>query len=399
MNLAVIGLQFGDEGKGKIVDFLAEDFDIIARFCGGSNAGHSVMYEGEKFKLHLVPSGVLRGKIGVLGNGMVIDLEILKNEVDTLKAHGIEPRLIISSRAHVVTSFHKKMDEIEDEIRRIGTTRRGIGPAYETKVKRVGIRVGDLFHYETLLKRLNLMTRLWGIYDEKEVKKEAKKLQALAYEFRESVKDTEIWLNEAMLLGKSILFEGSQAVLLDIDFGTYPYVTSSSTFSGGICSGLGVNPRLIHRVMGVMKPYMTRVGAGPFPTEIFGDEAELLREKGGEYGATTGRPRRVGWLDMPLLRYATLIGSVDEIALTKVDILEGIDIIPVAWEYECDGKIMKYPPFNFERCKPIYRNFQGWSSLEDENLKNYIEMIEKEMGAKVRILSYGAGREATRLID
>jgi len=395
MNVAVIGLQFGDEGKGKIVDYLAKDFDIIARFCGGSNAGHSVIYEGKKFKLHLIPSGVLRGKIGVLGNGMVIDLEILKEEVSLLRDSGVEPKLVISSRAHVVTSFHKKMDEVEDEIRKIGTTKRGIGPAYETKVKRVGLRMGDLYSMDRIVRRLELMTKLWGIYDEKAVRREAEKLHALAIEFKENVMDTEIWINNAMESGKNVLFEGSQAVLLDIDFGTYPYVTSAVTTSGGISPGLGVNPKRIDKVIGVMKPYMTRVGDGPFPTEIFGSEAERLRERGQEYGATTGRPRRVGWLDLPLLRYAVMIGGVDEIALTKVDILEGMDEIPVCWEYQCENGIFRYPPLNLENCKPIYKYMKGWKSLKDENLEKYMKMIERETGAKINLLSYGAEREDT----
>ncbi|OYT58756.1 adenylosuccinate synthase [Euryarchaeota archaeon ex4484_178] len=398
MNLAVIGLQFGDEGKGKIVDYLAEDFDIIARFCGGSNAGHSVMYEGEKFKLHLVPSGVLRGKIGVLGNGMVVDLEILQDEVALLKERGIEPRLVISSRAHIVTSFHKKMDEIEDEIRKIGTTKRGIGPTYETKMKRIGLRMGELFDIDLIEKRLRLITKLWGIYDEVEIKKESEKLYTLAQRFRDNIKDTEVWLNRAMDSGKSVLFEGSQAVLLDIDFGTYPYVTSSNTGTGGICTGLGISPWRIDKVIGVMKPYMTRVGRGPFPTEIFGEDAESLRNIGGEYGATTGRPRRVGWLDLPLLRYAVMIAGVNEIALTKVDILKGMKEVPVAWSYECGGSEYLYPPFNIEKCRPIYRNFEGWNGIDDE-LRRYMKMIEEATGAKIKIISYGAGREDTMVID
>ncbi len=397
MNIAVIGLQFGDEGKGKIVDYLAEDFDIIARYSGGSNAGHSVLHNGKKFKLHLIPSGVLRGKIGVLGNGMAIDFSVLDEEFSSLKGEGIEPRIKISSRAHVVTSFHKIMDEREDEIIGIGTTRRGIGPTYETKVKRVGIRVGDVFDDNVMLKRLKLATKLWGIYYEKEVEKEARAIKEQVRKFKEFIVDTEIWLNEAIRAGKNVLFEGSQAALLDVDFGTYPFVTSSNTISGGMLSGLGVPPRVIDKIVGVMKPYMTRVGAGPFPTEIFGDIAKELRDKGNEYGATTGRPRRIGWLDLPLLRYAALVGGVDEIALTKVDILEGMKKIPVAFEYDCNGK-RKYPPLHIENCKPIYNELDGWESIEDDNLWNYVRMIEKEAGAKVRIVSYGASREDTKLI-
>jgi len=398
MNIAVVGLQFGDEGKGKIVDYLAEDFDIIARYSGGSNAGHSVLHNGKKFKLHLIPSGVLRGKIGVLGNGMAIDFSVLDGEFESLREEGIEPRIKISSRAHVVTSFHKFMDEKEDEIIGIGTTRRGIGPTYETKVKRVGIRVGDVFDEDILLKRLKLVTKLWGIYDEKEVEREARTIREQVRKFKSFIVDTEIWLNEAIRAGKNVLFEGSQAALLDVDFGTYPFVTSSNTISGGMLTGLGVPPKSIDKIVGVMKPYITRVGAGPFPTEIFGEMAKELRDKGKEYGATTGRPRRIGWLDLPLLRYAVLVSGVEEIALTKVDILQGIEKIPVAFEYDCNGK-RRYPPLHIEGCRPIYTELPGWDSLDDENLWNYLRMIEKETGAKVRIISYGAGREDTKIID
>ncbi len=399
MNLAIIGLQFGDEGKGKIVDFLAKDFDIIARYSGGSNAGHSVVYGGKKFKLHLVPSGVLRDKTGLLGNGMVIDLEVLKGEVELLRAEGIEPNLVISTRAHVVTSFHKEIDAVQDGIIGIGTTRRGIGPTYETKVKRVGLRIGDLLNEDVVERKLSLMTKLWGIYDEIKVKREKKKLHALALEFKSSIENTALWLNRAMESGSSVLFEGSQAVLLDIDFGTYPYVTSSNTITGGICTGLGVSPRRIDKIIGVMKPYMTRVGAGPFPTEIFGEEAEILRKKGNEYGATTGRPRRIGWLDMPLLRYATMVGGVDEIALTKVDILSGMPHIPVAWAYRCGGEEYLYPPHNFEECEPVYRNFDGWENVEDEKFHSFVATLERETGARVSIVSYGEDREKTELRD
>ena len=395
MNLAVIGLQFGDEGKGKIVDYLAGNFDIIARFSGGSNAGHTVFHNGERFKLHLLPSGVLRGKIGILGNGMAVDMEILDAEIESLRERGIELRIYISSRAHVVTSFHKEMDEREDEVRKIGTTRRGIGPTYESKVKRVGVRVGELLDPGILERRLSLLTKMWGMYDEGRIREEVEKLHSLAMKYKESIVDTEIWLHREMESGKSILFEGSQAALLDVDFGTYPYVTSSSTIPGGISPGLGIDPRKIHRIVGVMKPYMTRVGDGPFPTEIFGEDARKLREKGGEYGATTGRPRRIGYLDMPLLRYASIVSGVDEIALTKVDVLEGMDRIPVAWEYSCDGKITKYPPLDIGNCEPIYRYYDGWNSLKDDNLKAFISIIEREIGARVSIVSYGAEREST----
>jgi adenylosuccinate synthase len=330
---------------------------------------------------------------------MVIDFSVLDEEFTTLKEYGIEPKIKISTRAHIVTSFHREMDEREDEIIGIGTTKRGIGPAYETKVKRVGIRVGDVFDDNIFIKRLKIATQLWGIYEEERILKEANNIKSMVRKFKDRIVDTEIWLHGAITSGKNILFEGSQAALLDIDFGTYPYVTSSSTISGGICSGLGIPPNYVHKIMGVMKPYMTRVGEGPFPTEIYGEEAKILRDKGNEYGATTGRPRRVGWLDLPLLRYATMVGGVKEIALTKVDILEGMEEIPVAVEYECNGQRRKYPPLNIENCKPIYAHFEGWNSIEDKGFQNYVKMIEKETGVKVMIISYGEKRESTKLID
>jgi len=396
MNVAVIGMQFGDEGKGKIVDYLARDFDITARYCGGSNAGHTVIYEGKKFKLHLVPSGVLQGKIGVLGNGMVIDLEVLKKELQEIREAGIEPRIIISSRAHVVTPLHREMDALEDKVRNIGTTKRGIGPAYETKVKRVGIRMVDLFQEHLLERKLNLMVKFWNIpIDKEEIKAMVKKLHAMGEEFKIYIKDTEIWINQAISSGKSVLFEGAQGAMLDVDFGTYPYVTSSNTNSLGLFSGLGVPAKALHMVIGVAKAYTTRVGEGPFPTELKNEIGDTLREKGKEYGATTGRPRRVGWLDIPILRYAKLINNVDYIALTKVDVLSGLKEIPVAIKYRCPSGIVDYPTPLLESCEPIYEYLEGWDTLNDESFRKYVEFIEKNVGAKIKLISYGPEREKT----
>jgi len=396
MNVAVIGMQFGDEGKGKIVDYLARDFDITARYCGGSNAGHTVIYEGKKFKLHLVPSGVLQGKIGVLGNGMVIDLEVLKKELQEIREAGIEPRIIISSRAHVVTPLHREMDALEDKVRNIGTTKRGIGPAYETKVKRVGIRMVDLFQEHLLERKLNLMVKFWNIpIDKEEIKAMVKKLHAMGEEFKIYIKDTEIWINQAISSGKSVLFEGAQGAMLDVDFGTYPYVTSSNTNSLGLFSGLGVPAKALHMVIGVAKAYTTRVGEGPFPTELKNEIGDTLREKGNEYGATTGRPRRVGWLDIPILRYAKLINNVDYIALTKVDVLSGLKEIPVAIKYRCPSGIVDYPTPLLESCEPIYEYLEGWDTLNDESFRKYVEFIEKNVGAKIKLISYGPEREKT----
>ena len=396
MNLAVIGLQFGDEGKGKIVDYLSRRFDIIARYCGGSNAGHTVIHNEKEYKLHLVPSGVLQGKIGVLGNGMVIDPIILRDEVSFLRDEGFKTEIFISSRAHVVTPLHREMDAIEERRRNIGTTKRGIGPTYETKVKRVGIRAADLLDGDIVFKKLTLISMLWNLKrEEKELKKMAAELHSIGLEFKEQVTDTEIYLLNAMDSGKSVLFEGAQGFMLDIDFGTYPYVTSSHTSALGISPGLGIPFRRIDRILGVAKAYLTRVGEGPFPTELHGEFANLLREKGREYGATTGRPRRVGWLDLPMLRYATLINGVDEIALTKADVLSGFSQVSVAMEYLCNGDTYSYPPPHVERCRPKYVTMPGWKNLEDESFRKYVELIEKNTGAKVTIISYGPKRGDT----
>ena len=396
MNLAVIGMQFGDEGKGKIVDFLAKDFDIVARFSGGSNAGHTVVFKNKKIKFHLVPSGVLQGKIGVLGGGMVIDLDKLKQEIESLKDLGVNPRIKISSRAHIVTKIHKIQDSLDDEIIKIGTTRQGIGPAYVSKVRRIGIRIADAFNSEILMKKLHLISKFSvGKFSEEELKREARKIRSAILELKDSIEDVEIWINRAIDSGKSVLFEGSQGTFLDLNFGTYPYVTSAITTVGGISSGLGVPPSKIHRVMGVMKAYTTRVGNGPFPTEIQGEEAQKLREKGSEFGATTGRPRRVGYLDLALLRYASTINGITELAITKVDVLFHLSSIPVTKGYKCDGKNYEYPPTSIEKCEPEYEFVNGFTSIDDDNFKRFIGFIEKKLSKKVKIVSYGASRDET----
>ncbi len=396
MNVAVIGMQFGDEGKGKIVDYLASDFDIIARYCGGSNAGHTVVIENKKFKLHLVPSGALRGKIGVLGNGMVIDLQVLREELRELKEAGFEPKIIISSRAHVVTPLHKEMEALEEKVRNIGTTRRGIGPTYETKVKRVGIRIIDLFNQDALIKKLRIISTLWHLdKSDEEIENIAKELSSLGKEFKENVKDTELWLNQAISAGKSVLFEGAQGTMLDVDFGTYPFVTSSNTNSLGLFPGLGIPPKYLDKVIGVAKAYTTRVGEGPFPTEIHGELADMLRNKGNEYGATTGRPRRIGWLDLPILRYSKLINGIEEIAITKIDVLQNLREIQVGVKYSCKGESFEYPPPFLENCEPVYESLDGWSSMDDEEFQRYLRFIEENISVKIKIVSYGAEREKT----
>ena len=396
MNLAVIGLQFGDEGKGKIVDYLAKDFDIVARFSGGSNAGHTVVFDDKKIRFHLIPSGVLRGKIGVLGNGMVINLIKLKEEVEKIRELGIKERIFISSRAHVVTKIHEMSDEYEDKIINIGTTKQGIGPAYLSKVRRIGIRMIDLFNEEILWKKMNLLSKFSGLnIDEKLIKEDIKKIMKIGREFKENIVDTEIWLNKAMDSGKCVLFEGSQGSFLDINFGFYPYVTSTSTTVGGILSGLGISHRRVNKVLGVTKAYTTRVGGGPFPTEISGEEAKKMRDRGMEYGATTGRARRVGYLDLVLLRYSAMLNDADYLALTKVDVLTGMQKIPIATKYNCGGREYEYPPPDLKDCEVAYEFIEGWKEGNIENYRRFSAHIEKKIGRKIKIISFGEERENT----
>jgi len=396
MNLAVIGLQFGDEGKGKIVDFLAERFDIIARFSGGSNAGHTVIHDGVPVKFHLLPSGVIRRKVGILGNGMAIDLGKVLDEIAMIEKIGIRPKLYISSKAHVVTSLHRALDSRDDELVGIGTTKQGIGPAYTSKYRRIGIRVADLYNPAILEKKLQLFVKLNSLnVDKNELDEELKNLVHHSTLIKDYVVDTEVFINQMIDSGKSVLFEGSQGTFLDVDFGTYPFVTSSSTTIGGVVTGLGVPPSKIHRVLGIAKAYTTRVGAGPFPTELSGKEGDELRTRGREYGATTGRPRRVGYLDMVLLRYASLINGVTDIALTKLDILQGMNEVPVGMAYECNAARYLYPPSSIEKCKVAYEYYAGWAGIEDDHLKEYIKNIERETSARVSLLSYGPESEST----
>ena len=396
MNLAVIGLQFGDEGKGKIVDYLAKDFDIVARFSGGSNAGHTVVFDRKKIRFHLLPSGVLRGKTGLLGNGMVINLVKLKEEVEKIRELGIKEKILISSRAHVVTKFHEIIDSQEDKIIGIGTTKQGIGPAYESKTRRIGIRMVDVFNREIMEKKIKLLLKFSGIeIDENEIKKEIKRSREIAYEFRDCVVDTDVWLNRAIDSRQNVLFEGSQGTFLDIDFGFYPYVTSTHTTVGGIITGLGIPPTKIHRVLGVTKAYTTRVGGGPFPTEIYDEEARRIREKGKEYGATTGRERRIGYLDLVLLRYSTLINGVNSLAITKVDVVSNMEKIPIAIRYKCGEKEYEYPPPNVDNCKPIYEYIDGWSGEDSSSYIRFSNLIGEKLGRKIEIISFGEDREKT----
>ena len=384
--IAVVGMQWGDEGKGKIVDFLSGNFDCVARFQGGENAGHTVYINNEKFVFHLIPSGIIRADNVILGNGMVISLEGLENEIKMLKEKGIEKKIYVSNRAHIVFDFYKEAEA--EAKKRIGTTGKGIGIAYAEKMNRRGVRVGDLFTYEGV-NRLKNIFKAYGRREE-EAENYLKRFRNLGIE----VVDTSLKIKE---FGK-VLIEGSQGTFLDIDHGTYPFVTSSNTTIGGALTGLGINHRDIEKVIGIAKAYTTRVGNGPFPTELEGKEAEDLREKGKEYGATTGRPRRVGWLDLVLLRTAKRINGVDELTLTKTDVLAGMKKIKICVAYEIEGEEIKEVPFEIEKAKPIYEEIEGFGEISKENarheLSELIKIIEKEV-CPISIVSFGPEREET----
>ncbi|MGC8496740.1 MAG: adenylosuccinate synthase [Thermoplasmata archaeon] len=411
--LGVLGLQFGDEGKGKIIDFISSEFDIVCRFQGGNNAGHTVVVNDRTYKFHLLPSGILQKKTCVLGNGMVLDPKTLIEEINNIK-EPVKELIKISERAHVVFPFHYEMDEREEALKgnlKAGTTKKGIGPAYEDKIGRFGVRMLDLLDYELLKNKISILLDykkpyLKNVYDAEQL---AKEYHEYGLYFKDNITNIPLFLNDARLNRKSILFEGAQGSHLDIDFGMYPFVTSSNTTAGGMATGTGIAPKYLTKIMGVMKAYTTKVGEGPFPTELNDDTGRLLLNKGNEYGTTTGRPRRVGWLDLPLVRYSMLISGVSSLALTKIDVMASIDPVKICYSYDLDGTELNYPPTNLKdiyRLKPNYRAFKGWSidhplrRKEDlpENMMNYIKYIEKNLKIKVKIVSLGKSREDTVLI-
>ncbi len=421
-NIIVIGCQWGDEGKGKVVDLLAEKADVVARFQGGANAGHTIITEGRKFILHLIPSGILHpGKICYIGNGVVLDPNCLIEELDALHKEGIETagRLFISPAANLVLPYHKWMDEVDEKRRGgdgIGTTLRGIGPAYRDKVDRCGIRVADLFSPANLKMKLELQPKLKADYfaDRTNIRCDINKiyndLLALAPRLKPMVTDVALRLSEHKKKRQSILLEGAQGVMLDVDLGTYPFTTSSNTTVGGALTGLGIGPKMIDEVVGVVKAYTTRVGAGPFPTELNDDTGAALREAGGEFGATTGRPRRTGWLDLVALRYAIRTNGVDKIAVTKLDVLDRFEKIKACIAYDLDGVRLTEIPDNISdlcRVKPIYQEFEGWMTKTTgqtsfsglpEKARAYLKFITDLLQVDLALVSTGAGREATIIL-
>jgi adenylosuccinate synthase len=416
----IVGAQWGDEGKGKIVDLLSEEADIVARYQGGANAGHTVVIGGEKFVLHLIPSGILQPHTTcVLGNGVVVDPTALLQEIELLSEKGIQisGRLFISPCAHVVMPYHKILDQTKEETdsqQKIGTTGRGIGPAYGDKALRLGIRIVDLFDEETLKAKIQQNLReknaiLGAIYGKAPIPAEKILQEYRQFDGRIQplVTDVALYLNRAIAEGKRILCEGAQGSLLDMDFGTYPYVTSSNPTSGGACTGLGIAPTKIDSVLGVIKAYTTRVGMGPFPTEMKNDWGSKLRSLGNEYGATTGRPRRCGWFDAVVATYAAQINGISAWALTKLDVLDTLPEIKICVAYRYRGKELKTFPaeiYILENCEPIYKTFPGWQQpisatckFEDlpREAREYLNAIEQLTGIPTRIISVGSDRDQT----
>lgn len=421
-NLVVVGTQWGDEGKGKIVDLLTGEVDLVVRYGGGNNAGHTLVVDGRKVVLHLIPSGILHpGKRAVLGNGMVIDPEALVEEIEQLGTMGIhvdERTLFISNRAQLILPYHRVLDGLREGTGgALGTTRRGVGPAYEDKAARRGIRAGDLLRPRRLKRKLEAalteanarITRLNG--DPLGLEQVFDQARELGQRLERHIIDTHNVLHGALRAGERLLFEGAQGVMLDVDHGTYPFVTSSTTLAGGASAGAGVGPWRLDGVVGVTKAYLTRVGDGPFPTEIAGDVAEALRATGSEYGATTGRPRRCGWLDLPALRYACELSGVRWIALTKLDVLESIEEIQVCTAYRLDGEIIDTIPEDaedLERVEPVLERvapFGGEVTTAQDvdglplGARQYVELIEERIGIPVRWISVGPDRSQTLYRD
>ena len=422
VNIVVVGTQWGDEGKGKIIDILSEKADIIVRYQGGNNAGHTVVVGEEEFILHLIPSGILhQGKRCVIGNGLVIDPPVLLQEIEGLRSRGIDVgphNLHVSKSAHVIMPYHKLSERLKEEatIGRIGTTLRGIGPCYMDKAGRVGIRMVDLLNKDLLTWKLNVNLReinaiLSKVYGEKKIMAEALVEDYFTYgqQLKEYIKDTVEFVNTAARKGKSILLEGAQGTMLDMDHGTYPYVTSSSCTAGGACTGTGLGPTYIDKVVGIMKAYTTRVGEGPFPTEIKDELADKLRNAGpiGEYGRSTGRPRRCGWLDLLVVKRAVMVNGLDCLAITRLDILDSFEKIPICKAYKYKNSYLEVFPEELEiwkNCQPVYEELPGWMTETSEirnfaalpsRAKKYIQTVEELTGVNISLISLGPKRSQT----
>ena len=422
-SIVVVGTQWEDEGKGKITDFLAEQADVIARFSGGNNAGHTIQFGGETYKLHLVPSGIFyKDKLAVIGNGVVVDPVALLKELDGLNERGISTdNLRISNRAQVILPYHLAQDEYEERRRgdnKIGTTKKGIGPAYVDKAQRIGIRMADLLEKETFERRLKENIEYKNAYFKGMFNETCPTFDEIFDEYyaagqrlKDYVTDTAKILDDANVADEKVLFEGAQGVMLDIDHGTYPFVTSSNPVAGNVTVGTGVGPTSVSKVIGVCKSYTSRVGDGPFPTELFDEDGHHIREVGREYGTTTGRPRRVGWFDSVVLRHSRRVSGITDLSINSIDVLTGLDTVKICTAYELDGeKITEYPANldQLRRCKPIFEELPGWTeditgcrSLDElpENARNYLERISELCGVHISIFSVGPDREQTNLLE
>lgn len=418
----VVGTQWGDEGKGKYIDMLAESSDIVVRFSGGNNAGHTIVADGVKYALHLVPSGILhKNKVCIIGNGVVVDPAELLKEIKSLNEKGIHTEnLLVSDRAHIIMPYHKEMDELQERFRgsnSLGTTKRGIGPAYADKTERCGIRVCDFIDDETFAQKVRENLKVKNLIIEKvyggkpfDADQIIQEYSVYAKEIRKYVTDVNHVIFNAIESGKNILFEGAQATFLDLDFGTYPYVTSSNPIAGGVCTGAGIGPVFIDEVYGVMKAYTSRVGAGPFPTEQDNETGDKIRELGWEYGTTTGRPRRCGWLDAVMIKYAARVNGLTGLAINHVDTIGKLEKIKLCKAYKKAGEEIVYFPSSLKelaKCEPIYEEFDGWNvdisnvrKFEDlpENAKKYLRRIEELVGVKIKLLGVGKDREQTVVV-
>jgi len=420
MNLAIVGLQWGDEGKGKIVDILSREFDCVARYQGGHNAGHTVTFDKKRYVLHLVPSGIFHAGVKcVVGGGVVLDPVAFFEETDAIEATGVDisGRLFVSNRCHVILPYHRVLEAAAEQQlgdRKLGTTSRGIGPAYEDKAGRRGLRICDLLDAETLgrkifdqVERKNQSLQALGSSEKIDARSICTAYTQLGERLRPFVIDTASYLNGLIRDGKSILFEGAQATLLDLDHGTYPYVTSSSASAGGAATGLGLSPKHIHSIVGITKAYTTRVGTGPFPTEAVGDQEEDLRRRGNEFGATTGRPRRCGWFDGPGVRYASMINGLDAIVVTKIDVLDTLAEIPFCVGYKYKGSDLRDFPADIDilaKVEPVYKNLKGWQTSiagtrEYNKLpslaKDYLKFLSDYLEVPIRMISTGPERDET----
>ena len=420
-NVVVVGAQWGDEGKGKVVDIYTEHADDVVRYQGGNNAGHTLVVDGEKTVLHLIPSGILHeGKRCIIGNGVVLDPEVFIMEVNRLKEKGRlkdDSALLVSESLHVIMPYHKRIDlarEAKSGEKKIGTTGRGIGPTYEDKIGRRGIRLMDLLDRDIFARKLRECLEEKNFILEKLLGAEPFTFEEIYEQYcgyadvlRKHVTDTTLLLHKDIDAGKKLLFEGAQGTLLDVDHGTYPYVTSSSTCVGGACTGTGVGPREIHEIIGISKAYVTRVGSGPFPTELLDADGEKLRQAGNEFGSTTGRPRRCGWFDAMVVRFAVRVNGLTGVALTKLDVLNDFDTIKICTGYTCDGKPVEVLPANlaiFEKCTPVYEEMPGWKSDLSgartfaelpEKAQNYVKRLEELIGCPIVLVSVGPGRDQT----